>query len=133
MARLIAELRRRLDELLERFRSGRRSGLVLTLLAVHRLAKRGEEITPESVANEAGRIIEERPDVDWGVSGEDDAPALAASLLQELVEMGVLEPDPAVEGELRRRFRVASYHDGDPMAEVYSRFGYLLFYGGPAR
>ncbi|MEB3851294.1 MAG: hypothetical protein LRS49_01755, partial [Desulfurococcales archaeon] len=61
MARLIGDLRRRLDSILERFRSGERRGLVLTLLAVARLARRGEEITAESVAREASRIMDERP------------------------------------------------------------------------
>lgn len=128
MARLIGDLRRRLDSILERFRSGERRGLVLTLLAVARLARRGEEITAESVAREASRIMDERPDVDWGVPRGGYTPALASSLLGELVEMGVLEPQGGA-----GRFRVAGYSDGDPLAEIYSRFGYLIFYGGPAR
>ncbi len=129
----IESLRRRLDSLLERFKSGRRRGLVLTLLAAARLAERGEEISAETVRREALRLMEERPDVDWGVGRGEYTTGLAASLLRELVEMGVLEPQGPWESELERRYRLASYSDGDPLREVYARFGYLLFYGGPSR
>jgi len=126
----ISALKEKLDSVLRRFKEGRRRGLVLTLLAVARLAERGEEITAESVRDEARRIMDERPDVDWGVSREEYTVGMASSLLRELVEMGVLEE--AGPGEAPK-YRVASYSDGDPVREIYARFGYLIFYGGPAR
>ncbi len=130
-ARLLEEVKRWLDEVLERFRDGKRRGLVVTLLAVARLRERGEEITPESVAREARKIMEERPDVDWGVdAGAYDA-ELAGRILEELVEAGVVEAVDPLEPHPARRYRVKSYPDGDPVAEIYARFGSLLLYGGP--
>jgi hypothetical protein len=129
----IEALRRKLDQLLERFKAGRRRGLVLTMLAAARLAEKGEEISAETVRREALKIMEEHPGVDWGVSREEYTPGLVASLLKELADMGVLEPVGPWHGEFQRRFRIASYSDGDPLREIYARFGYLIFYGGPSR
>ena len=124
---ILERVRRALSELEERFRSGRRRGLVLTLLAVTRLQERGERVTPDSVAREARRIIREYQE-DWGVSYDEYTPGLASSLLRELVEMGVLEE--LSEGGFAL---VRAGENHDPVAEVYARFGYLIFYGGPAR
>lgn len=126
-AKTIASLKEKLDRLLERFKSGERKGLVLTLLAALRLSREGKRISAESVVEEARRIMDEVPNVDWGVSREEYTVGLASSLLQELVEMGVLEEADAALYRFRR------YSDGDPRDEIMARFGYLIFYGGPAR
>ncbi len=108
----LAELKEKLRRLVERFRRGERRGLLLTLVAAARLRERGEAITPSSVAREARRIIREtRGRVDWGVSEEEYTESLAADLLEELVEMGVLEPSPELLEELEKRYRFRSYEE----------------------
>jgi len=128
---VIEELREWLDRLLERFQGGERRGLVLTLLAVVRLKENGREITPESVVEEAHKIMSERPDVDWGVSREEYTVELATKLLDELADAGVIEPIDPMEPPPYKKYRVRKYSDGDPLAEIYARFGSLLLYGGP--
>jgi len=120
-------LKEKLDRVLERFKRGERKGLVLTMLAASRLSDKGEEISPDNIVKEAQKIMDEAPDVDWGVTREEYTIGLASSLLQELVEMGVLEEtDTTI-------YRFKRYSEGDPKAEILARFGYLIFYGGPAR
>ena len=124
-------LREKLDALLERFRGGKRKGLVLTLLAVVRLSDRGEKITPEKVVEEAHRIMEENPETDWGVSKDEYTVGLASSLLKELVEMGVLDVEETPSGLV---YKLSQTEEGvNPRDEIMARFGYLIFYGGPAR
>ena len=119
---LLERVRRFLDELKERFERGERRGVVVTLLAVARLLERGERVTPERVAEEVHAIMDEAPGVDWGVSREEYTVGMASSILRELAAMGVLEE---VDGYYRAPEGV------DPRAEVYARFGHLLFYGHP--
>jgi len=122
---LIEKLREKLDRLKERFEKGDRRGIVLGLLAVARLKKRGEPITRETLCGEARKIMEEHPEVDWGI--DECTPGYVSTLIRELEEMGVLEETPAGTYIVRR------YSNGDPVSEIYARFGYLLLYGGPAR
>lgn len=120
-------LKEKLDRVLERFKRGERKGLVLTMLAASRLSDKREEISPDNIVKEAQKIMDEAPDIDWGVTREEYTIGLASSLLQELVEMGVLEEtDTTI-------YRFKRYSEGDPKAEILARFGYLIFYGGPAR
>jgi hypothetical protein len=108
----LAELRVRLRGLVERFLQGRRRGLVLALVSALRLRERNEPITPRSIAREAREILRRtRGRIDWGVGEEEFTEALAADLLHELVEMGVLEPDPSVLKELEKRYRFRSYEE----------------------
>ena len=105
----------RVKELVEEFLEGRsekrRRLLLLTLVAAHKLRQRGEEITAENIAREARRLIQRS---EWGVEEEEYTEALAADLLEELVDMGVLEPSPEVLEELGRRYRFKSYgEEGD--------------------
>jgi len=120
-------LKEKLDRVLERFKRGERKGLVLTMLAASRLSDKGEKISPDNIVKEAHKIMDEAPDVDWGVTRQEYTVGLASSLLQELVEMGVLEETNTTIYRFRR------YPEGDPKAEILARFGYLIFYGGPAR
>jgi len=111
-----------LKRLFEAWRSGRRKGLVLTLVAVQSLRERGEEVTEEAVRREGLRILREtKGKVDWGVTEEEYTPALVSSLLRELVEMGVLEE---VEGAAYRVYRIRDGRRGEE--EFYLRFGTLL-------
>ena len=123
VAERVREFLRRLEE---RFRGGRRRGVVLTLLALARLEERGERATPERVAEEGRRIMREYPG-DWGVEYEEYTPGFVSEVLRELEDMGVVErlPDGG--------YRLAREEGYDPVADVYARFGYLIFYGGPAR
>ncbi|MCE4600219.1 MAG: hypothetical protein F7C38_01450 [Desulfurococcales archaeon] len=123
----ITILKEKLDKLLEKFKKGDRKGLVLAMLAAIRLSDKGEKISPENVASEAKALMDEHPDIDWGVSREDLTPGLASTLLQELADMGLLEATDTL------TYRLKPYKSGDPRAEVLARFGYLIFYGGPAR
>ncbi|KSW12050.1 hypothetical protein CF15_04530 [Pyrodictium occultum] len=118
--RAIAELREALQRLLKDFQeAGRRGKLLLTLVAALKLREKEKPITPASVAEEARRIIEEtRGEISWGVESAQYTAALAADLLQELVEMGVLEPGPEILRELGRRYRFRSYGEGDAEAEA---------------
>ncbi len=108
----LAELKEKLRHLVERFHRGERRGLLLTLVAVTKLKERGEAITPSNVAKEAKKIIKEtRGRVDWGVTEEEYTESLAADLLEELVDMGVLEPTPELLEELEKRYRFRSYEE----------------------
>ncbi len=108
-----------LKKLLDRWLSGRRKGLVLTLVAVQSLREKGEEASEEAVRREGLRILREtRGKVDWGVSEEEYTPALVSSLLRELVEMGVLEE---VDGAV---YRIRGGRQGEE--EFYTRFGTLM-------
>lgn len=97
------------------------------MLAASRLSDKGKTISPENIVREADKIMEETPDIDWGVNREEYTIGLASSLLRELVEIGVLEESEASIYVFKR------YNTGDPRAEIMARFGYLLLYGGPAR
>jgi len=106
----LEELRRRLESLVARFRRGERRGLLLALVSALRLRDRGEPVTPENVAREGRGIIRRtRGRLDWGVEEEEFTASYAADLLEELVEMGVLEPDPSALEELEKRYRFRSY------------------------
>jgi len=120
---VLEKVRRFLDELKEKFDRGERRGLVVTLLAVARLLEREEEITAEKVRDEVHKIMKEYPDTDWGVTIEEYTPELAARILRELAAMGILEEIEPGTGRYRAPELV------DPKAEVYARFGHLLFYG----
>ncbi len=122
---LIDKLREKLDILKKKFEKGERRGIVLGLLAVARLKKRGEPITREALCREAKKIMEEHPDIEWGV--EECTPGYISTLLRELEEMGVIEETPAGTIIVKR------YNGSDPISEIYVRFGHLLLYGGPAR
>jgi len=118
---VLEKIRRFLDDLKERFDRGERRGLVVTLLAVARLMEREEEITPETVRDEVHKIMDEYSETDWGVTKDEYTLELAARILRELAEMGVLvEVEPG-------RYRAPELVD--PKAEIYARFGHLLFYG----
>ncbi len=106
------ELRRRLEELVRGFLRGRRRGLLLALVSALRLRDRGEAITAENVAKEGREIIRRTHGrIDWGVREEEFTETLVSELLEELVEMGVLEPDPEVIEELGKRYRFRSYEE----------------------
>ena len=120
---VLEKLRRFLDELKEKFESGERRGLVVTLLAIARLTERGEEITPEKVRDEVHSIMGETPGTDWGVTKEDYTLDKATSLLEELAAAGFIEEIEPGTGRYRLVETV------DPRAEIYARFGHLLFYG----
>ena len=126
MGAVVERVRRYLDRLESLFWRGQRSGRVLALLAIVRLSRRGERITPESVAEEARRIAREHPETEWGVTLEAINAGLMSEILEELAREGVIEE---VEGGyvLRRSGLL------DPEAEIMGRFGHLLLYGGPAR
>ncbi len=120
---LLGRVVEKVKALVEGFLGGgcdaRRRRLLLALMAVQRLRERGEEVTAETVAREARRIIRENPGEQWCIAEEEFTPALAADLLQELVEMGVLEPEPGLLEELGRRYRFRSYEQpGDVEEEV---------------
>ena len=120
---VLEKLRRFLDELKEKFEAGERRGLVVTLLAIARLTERGEEITPEKVRDEVHSIMGETPGTDWGVTKEDYTLDKATSLLEELAAAGFIEEiEPGTS-----RYRLVEAVD--PRAEIYARFGHLLFYG----
>ena len=123
----IATLKKKLDHILEKFKKGERRGLVLAMLAAIRLSDKGKAISVDNIVEEAKMIIDEFPNIDWGVSKEEFTPGLASSLLKELVEMGVLEPTDT------SRFIFKTYESGSPRDEILARFGYLIFYGGLAR
>ncbi|MCE4627877.1 MAG: hypothetical protein F7C34_01835 [Desulfurococcales archaeon] len=126
MASLAERIKKYLDRIEKLFRDGKRSGRVLTLLAVARLSTRGEPLTPKTVAEEARRIIAEHPETDWGVKAEDVTVEFVSEILRELAKAGVLE-------EIEGGYRVKRTDLIDPAAEIMARFGHLLLYGGPAR
>ncbi len=124
----IEELRKKLENLKEKFEAGNRNGLVLTLVAVTRLLRDKKHVSLREIVEEAKRILHNKNiDVDWGVANTGYDESLASTLVRELIDMGVLEE---VDGRL---YRFKKYEDGDPRAEIYARFGYLILYGGPAR
>lgn len=116
---LLGELREALAKLVEEFGSIReRRRLVLTLIAALRLRERGEPVTPGSVAKEVQDIIKRTEGrIDWGINSEEYTAAIAVDLLHELVEMGVLEPDPEILEELDRRYRFRSYEGEEDAAK----------------
>ncbi|MCE4625412.1 MAG: hypothetical protein F7C35_06065 [Desulfurococcales archaeon] len=126
MVQLAEKFKKYIERLERLFIDGKRSGRVLTLLAVVRLREKGKEITAENVAEEAKRIIRERPDIEWGVTEEQYTVDLAAELLRELARNGVLE-------EVEGGYVLRKYATLDPQAEILAKFGHLIFYGGPAR
>jgi len=110
----LAVLREKLEALVKRFESGERRGLLLALVSALRLRERGEPITPSSVAREGREIIRRtRGRIDWGVEEEEFTEAYVAGLLEELVEMGVLEPEPELLEELGKKYRFKSYVDDE--------------------
>ncbi len=105
-------LREKLEALVRRFHSGERRGLLLALVSALRLRERGEPITPSSVAREGREIIRRtRGRIDWGVKEEEFTEAYVTGLLEELVEMGVLEPEPELLEEMEKRYRFRSYEE----------------------
>ena len=111
-----------LKNLYERWVSGRRKGLVLTLIAVESLRRRGEKATVDAVRREGLRLIRETRDtIDWGITEEKySQQSVVTGLLRELVEMGVLE-------EVNGVYRLKT--DGEPEKveeEIMSRFGSLI-------
>ncbi len=120
------KFRKALERLESRFKKGDRSGKVLTLLALAKLRERGEKATPEKIVEEARKIMEETPRIKWGVEKDEYNVGLASSILKELLEAGlIVEVDGA--------YYFIRQEGLDPVAEVYRKFGHLLFYGGPAR
>ena len=117
--RLLRELRKALAKLVEEFGSiSEKRRLALTLIAALRLRQRGEPVTPRSVAKEAQDIIKRtKGRIDWGIDSKDYTAAIAVDLLHELIEMGVLEPDPEILGELDRRYRFRSYEEEEDAAK----------------
>ena len=126
MVSLADRVREYLSRLERLFRDGKRSGKVLTLLAIAKLSRRGEPITPEKVAEEARSIMAEHPETDWGVRPEDVTVEFVSDILRELARIGLLE-------EIEGRYRVRRTDLIDPTSEIMARFGHLLLYGGPAR
>ncbi len=124
----LKKLREALDKIKEKFERGERKGIVVALLAALRLHDRGEKITGEALCNEIKKIMREQPNISWGIREGECTPGWISTIMRELEEMGVIEEAP--EGGY---YRLKQYEEGDPRAEIYSRFGYLLLYGGPAR
>jgi hypothetical protein len=116
----LAALREKLERIIERFQRGERRGLVLALISALRLRERGEPITPASVAREGREIIRRtKGRIDWGVDEEGFTEAYVTSLLEELVELGVLEPEPSILEELDKKYRFRSYEsEEDARAEA---------------
>ncbi len=109
---MLEHVKKKLEELVKRFIDGERRGLVLALVSAIRLRERNEPITPSSVAREGREIIRRtRGRIDWGVKEEEFTESLAADLLEELVDMGVLEPSPEVLEELEKKYRFRSYEE----------------------
>ena len=111
---LIASLLKRYPGLRERKR------LQLTYTAVKSLEERGEEVTLASVVEEARRIIEEtKGDIDWGIKPDEYTEEVAAPLLHELAEMGVIELSPELLKEIAKRLRKQSdAGETPPVTEV---------------
>lgn len=126
----IKQIREKLDELHEKFKNKKRKGLVLTLLAITRLIGRGEKATTKKIVEEAHKIMNEHPNIDWGVKQEEYTIGLASTILKELEEMGLLQSEETPQGII---YTLPKTGQGDPRAEILARFGYLIFYGGPAR
>lgn len=83
-----------------------RKRLQLTYVAVKRLRERGEQVTVSKVVEEARRVMEEsRGEIEWGFGPEEYTEEVAAPLLQELLDMGVVDPDPVLLEELDKRLR----------------------------
>ncbi len=109
---MLEHVKKKLEELVKRFINGERRGLVLALVSAIRLRERNEPITPSSVAREGREIIRRtRGRIDWGVEEEEFTESMAADLLEELVDMGVLEPSPEVLEELEKKYRFRSYKE----------------------
>jgi hypothetical protein len=123
---IVSKIREFLRKLEEKFKGGERSGRVLTLLAILRLSRRGEKITPETVTKEAHEIMRETPSIDWGVPEDAYTIELAGSLLKEFARLGIIE-------EVEGGYIIRCYQRFDPASEIYARFGHLIFYGGPSR
>ena len=109
---LLRELKRLVERLVGEAEEKRREKcpLVLTLIAALRLRLKGKPLTPGNIAREAREVIE-RSGMDWGVKSEEYTEAMATSLLNELVEMGVLEPDPDTITRLGKAYRFRGAED----------------------
>ena len=109
---MLENVKKRLEEAVRKFLGGERKGLLLALVSAIRLRERNEPITPANVAREGREIIRRtRGRIDWGVEEDEFTESLAADLLEELVDMGVLEPSPEVLEELEKRYRFRSYEE----------------------
>ncbi len=110
---LIASLLKRYPGLRERRR------LQLTYTAVKSLEERGEKITLENVVKEARRIIEETgKDIDWGIKPDEYTEEIAAPLLHELAEMGVIELSPELLSEIAKRLRKRAETETTPITGI---------------
>ncbi|MEB3779382.1 MAG: hypothetical protein GSR85_04035 [Desulfurococcales archaeon] len=127
MAKSVDEAKRRLNSIFSKFMRGEAKGLVLTLLSLIRVRRKGLEASPENIAREASEILERTSDrIDWGIERGKYTVELASSLLEELVAMGVLEELEGAEDLLRRRYRIRRYDEEDLEDEVYRQLGVMF-------
>ncbi len=93
--------------LLKRYpRLRRRKRLQLTYVAVRILEEQGGKLTLPSIVEEARRIIRETSEaIDWGITANEYTEEVAAPLVHELAEMGVIEPSPELLREIARRMK----------------------------
>ncbi len=105
----------------ERWKAGRRKGLVLTMVAIQSLRERGKDATEKAIREEGARILRETEGrVDWGVSEPEYTPSLVSGLLRELEELGVVEAGDVASGA--RAYRISRSAE----EEFLSRFGHLM-------
>ena len=111
---LLRELKKLVERLVGEAEERRREKcpLILTLIAALRLRLKGKPLTPSNIAKEARELIE-KSSVDWGVKSEEYTETTATSLLNELVEMGVLEPDPETLTRLGKAYRFRRTEDAN--------------------